>query len=330
MIKKAIPVPEQRQEPLSIKTEKLPPSFKMGRDVALQLSRVEGDLFTEMKKKNENENGKYIISGLSRAISELDFAGFSFAVCQILYNQSVQYGNTDTNSGLTQDEVKEYSKIVGSTQYSGNIVTSLNDLCRLAYGVDEVTANQRKKMTSLINVMDDTYVKMQYPNGDYIRSWLCRREEERYTAEDGKITYHLRISPIFCSNVKNNYGELPQDITKRLSKATKKKTAAHLRLLRLLSIQIKNRPFVRTRDELLNELNLDETYKKDKGRTENQLISLFECMKKMKMIDRYKIEYTTTRAKKVIDKVTFYLSSREKLLGKSGEEPEEELAPGAC
>ena len=100
--------------------------------------------------------------------------------------------------------------------------------------------------------------------------------------------------------------------------------------MRLLSIQIKNRPFVRTRDELLNELNLDETYKKDKGRTENQLISLFECMKKMKMIDRYKIEYTTTRAKKVIDKVTFHLSSREKLLGKCSEEPEEELAPGAC
>ena len=325
MIKKAIPVPEQRQEPLSIKTEKLPPSFKMGRDVALQLSRVEGDLFTEMEKnENEGENGKYITSGISRVVSELDFRGFSFAVCQILYNQSVQYGNTDTNSGLTQEEVKEYSEIVRSTQYSGNIVTSLNDLCRLAYGVDEVTANQRKKMTSLLNVMDDTYVKMQYPNGSYIKSWLCRREGERYTAEDGKITYHLRISPIFCSNVKNNYGELPQDITKRLSRATKKKTAAHLRLLRLLSIQTKNKPFVRTMDELLNELNLDETYKKDKGRTENQLISLFECMKEINMIDRYNIEYTKTRAKKVIDKVTFRLSPRKKLLGKSGEEPEEE------
>lgn len=330
MIKKAIPVPEQRQEPLSIKREKLPRSFKMGRNVALQLSRAEGDLFTDMKKKNENENGKYIIYGLSRAISELDFAGFSFAVCQILYNQSFQYGNTDTNSGRTKEEVKEFSKIAGSTQYSGNIVTSLNDLCRLAYGVDEVTANQRKKMASLLNVMDDTYVKMQYPNGNYIKSWLCRREGERYTAEDGKITYNLRISPIFCSDVMNNFGELPQDITKRLSEATKKKTAAHLRLLRLLAIQTKNRPFVRTIEQLLEELNLDEAHKKDRRRTEEQLVSLFECMKKMKMIDRYKIEYTTTRAKKVIDKVTFYLSSREKLLGKGSEEPEEELAPGAC
>lgn len=324
MIKKAIPVPEQRQEPLSIKREKLPRSFKMGRDAALQLSRVEGDLFTETKKKNENENGKYIITGLSRAISELDFAGFSFAVCQILYNQSFQSGNIDTNSGLSKEIDRDATEELGYAQYSGNIVTSLNDLCRLAYGVDEVTANQRKKMTSLINSIDDTYVQMQYPNGSYIKSWLCRREEERYTAENGAVYYHLRLTHIFCSDVKNNYGELPQDITKRLSKATKKKTAAHYRLLRLLAIQTKNKPFVRTRDELLNELNLDETYKKDKGRTENQLISLFECMKEIKMIDRYKIEYTKTRAKKVIDKVTFHLSPRKKLLGKSGEEPEEE------
>ena len=330
MTKKERPIPEQGQEPRSIKTEKLPPSFKMGRDVALQLSRVEGDLFTDMKKKNENENGKYIIYGLSRAISELDFAGFSFAVCQILYNQSFQYGNTDTNSGQTKEEAKEYSAIVGSTQYSGNIVTSLNDLCRLAYGVDEVTANQRKKMARLINSIDDTYVKMQCPNGSYIKSWLCRREKESYTAENGAVYYYLRLTPIFCSDVMNNFGELPQDITKRLSEATKKKTAAHYRLLRLLAIQTKNRPFVRTIEQLLEELNLDEAHKKDRRRTEEQLVSLFECMKKMKMIDRYKIEYTTTRAKKVIDKVTFYLSSREKLLGKCSEEPEEELAPGAC
>ena len=107
---------------------------------------------------------------------------------------------------------------------------------------------------------------------------------------------------------------------------SKKKTAAHYNLLLLLSLQTKNKPFVRTIKQLLKDLNLDEAHKKDKGRTERQLVSLFECMKNMKMIDRYKIEYTTTRAKKVIDKVTFHLSSREKLLGKSGEEPEEELA----
>lgn len=331
MTKKERPIPEQGQEPRSIKTEKLPPSFKMGRDVALQLSRVEGDLFTEMEKnENEGENGKYITSGISRVVSELDFRGFSFAVCQILYNQSVQYGNTDTNSGLTREEAPRATKKTGSTQYIGDIVTSLNDLCRLAYGVDAPDARQKKSMSTLLKTIDNTPVVTYLPNGDVLETKLCATMS-RYTREEDKaVFYHLHLHSVFCSDVKNNYGELPQDITKRLSKVTKKKTAAHYNLLLLLSLQTKNKPFVRTIKQLLKDLNLDEAHKKDKGRTERQLVSLFECMKNMKMIDRYKIEYTTTRAKKVIDKVTFHLSSREKLLGKSGEEPEEELAPGAC
>lgn len=325
MIKKAIPVPEQRQEPLSIKREKLPSSFKMGRDVALQLSRVEGDLFTEMEKnENEGENGRYIISGISKVVSELDFSSFSFAVCQILYNQSFQYGNTDTNSGLTTEVAPRATKITRSTQYIGDIITSLNDLCRLAYGVDAPDARQKKSMSTLLKTIDKTPVVTYLPNGDKLEAKLCVIMGRYTRKEDKAVYYHLHLHSVFCSNVKNNYGELPQDITKRLSEATKKKTAAHYRLLLLLSLQTKNKPFVRTIEQLLKDLKLDEAHKKDKGRTERQLVSLFECMKKMKMIDKYKIEYTTTRAKKDIRSITFHLSSREKLLGKSGEEPEEE------
>ena len=325
MIKKAIPVPEQRHEPLSIKTEKLPPSFKMGRDVALQLSRVEGDLFTEMEKnENEGENGKYITSGISRVVAELDFMGFSFAVCQILFNQSFQNGNTDTNSGISREKAPRATIKTGSTQHIGDITTSLNDLCRLAYGVDAPDARQKKSMSTLLKTIDNTPVVTYLPNGDVLETKLCATMS-RYTREEDKaVFYHLHLHSVFCSRVKNNYGELPQDITKRLSEATKKKTAAHYHLLLLLSIQTKNRPFVRKMDELLKELNLHEAHKKDRRRTENQLISIFDSMKAMNVIDKYKIEYTTTRAKKVIDKVTFYLSSREKLLGKSGEEPDEE------
>lgn len=302
-------------------TSPIPDSYKVGRDSQLQLAKIERDLFTEMEEK---ESGNYIISGLSRQISELDFTAFSFAVGQILYNQSYQSGNIDTNSGLAKTEAKNISKKVGSTQYSGEIVTSLNDLCKLAYGVDVVDAKQRKKMENLIEIIDSTPVTIQYPNGSYVKSWLCRKLNERYTAENGAIYYNFTLNPIFCSNVKSNFGELPQDITKRLSGATTKKTQAHYLLLRLLSIQTKKRPFVRTMEELLKELKLYETYKKDKGRTEKQLTSIFKSMKDINMIDSYDIEYTTIRAKKAIYKVTFHLSARSKLLGKSSEEPEEE------
>ena len=179
-------------------------------------------------------------------------------------------------------------------------------------------------MSTLLKTIDKIPIVTYLPNGDVLETKLCATMGRYTRKDDGAVFYHLHLPSVFCSNVKNNYGELPQDITKRLSKVTKKKTAAHLRLLRLLSLQTKNRPFVRKMDELLKELNLHEAHKKDRRRTEEQLISIFNSMKAMNVIDNYKIEYTTIRAKKVIDKVTFNLSSRKKLLGKSGEEPEEE------
>ena len=327
MIKKAIPIPEQGQKPRSIKTEKLPPSFKMGRDAALQLSKAEGDIFTDMKKEGR---GVYIITEIRKVVNELDLACFSLAVCQILYNQSFQSGNIETNSGLSDEIDKDATEELGYAQYNGYIITSLNDLCRLAYGVDAPDFRQKKAMWTLIEALDKTPVVIQFPNGDKLEKKLCTTESRYTRKEDGAVYYKLLLHPIFCSNVMNNFGELPQDITKRLSKVTKKKTAAHLRLLRLLSLQTKNRPFVRKMNELLKELNLHEAHKKDRRRTEEQLISIFNSMKAMNVIDNYKIEYTTIRAKKVIDKVTFNLSSREKLLGKGSEEPEGELAPGAC
>lgn len=327
MIKKAIPVPEQRHEPLSIKTENLPPSFKMGRDAALQLSKAEGDIFTDMKKEGR---GVYIITEIRKVVNELDLACFSLAVCQILYNQSFQSGTIETNSGRSNEIDNDATEELGYTQYKAYITTSLNDLCRLAYGVDAPDFRQKKAMWTLIEALDKTPVVIPFPNGDKLEKKLCTIDSKYTRKEDGAVYYHLLLHSIFCSNVMDNFGELPQDITKRLSQVTKKKTAAHLRLLRLLSIQTKNRPFVRKMDELLKELNLHEAHKKDRRRTENQLISIFDSMKAMNVIDKYKIEYTTTRAKKVIDKVTFYLSSREKLLCKSGEEPEEEQTSGAC
>ena len=298
----------------------IPDSYKVGRDAQLQLAKVERDLFTDMEEK---ESGNYIISGLSRQISEQDFTAFSFAIGQILYNQSYQSGNTDTNSGLAKKEAKNISKKVGSTQYSGEIVTSLNDLCRLAYGVEAPDIKQRKKMEAIIDIIDSTPVTIQYPNGNYLKSWLCRKLNERYTAENGAIYYNFTLNPIFCSNVKSNFGELPQDIIKRLSGVTTKKTQAHYLLIRLLSIQTKKKPFIRTLEELLKDLKLYEAYKKDRGRTEKQLLSTFKAMVDINLLECYEIDYVTIRAKKAISKVTFHLATRGKLLGKESEETEE-------
>lgn len=299
----------------------IPDSYKVGRDAQLQLARIERDLFTEMEEK---ESGNYIISGLNKQVTELDFTAFSFAVGQILYNQSYQSGNIDTNSGISKKIAKKASMQVGSTQYNGEIVTSLNDLCRLAYGVEAPDARQKKTMSTLVETIDKTPVVIQFPNGDTLESKLCATMNKYTREEDGAVFYNLYLNPIFCSNVKSNFGELPQDMTKRLSGATKKKTAAHYRLIRLLSLQIKSKPFTRTIAELLKELSLLETYRKDKGRTEKQILSVCDAMVTIGMVERYEVEYTTIRAKQTISKITFHLSTRGKLLGKGSEDPEKE------
>ena len=282
----------------------VPDSYKLGRDSTLQLAKIERNLFTDME---ERDSGNYIVSGLNKKVTELDFTAFSFAVGQILYNQSYQSGNVETNSGISKTISRKMSKTFEEQAYTGDIVTSLNDLCRLAYGVEAPDQRQRKTMSTLIDVIHSTPVTIQTPKGAKIESILCACME-KYTAEDGAISYNLHLHPIFCHGVANNFAELPQDLTKRLSGATKKKTLSHYRLIRLLSNQDKGKPFVRTIAQLLADLALDEAYNKDRGRTEKQLLSVIDSMKDIELLSSYDIEYMTIRNKKAIGKITFHLN----------------------
>lgn len=282
----------------------VPDSYKLGRDSTLQLAKIERNLFTDME---ERDSGNYIVSGLNKKVTELDFTAFSFAVGQILYNQSYQSGNVETNSGISKTISRKMSKTFEEQAYTGDIVTSLNDLCRLAYGVEAPDQRQRKTMSTLIDVIHSTPVTIQTPKGAKIESILCACME-KYTAEDGAISYNLHLHPIFCHGVANNFAELPQDLTKRLSGATKKKTLSHYRLIRLLSNQDKRKPFVRTIAQLLADLALDEAYNKDRGRTEKQILSVIDSMKDIELLSSYDIEYMTIRNKKAIGKITFHLN----------------------
>lgn len=283
-------------------SEYLPPTYILGRDSLLQLSKVERNLFTDME---ERESGNYIISGLTKKVTELDFTAFSFAVGQILYNQSYKSGNTKLNSGIHRTKLKGISRKVGEELYSGDIYTTITELCRYAYGVDKPDTRQMKVMRALIDTIHSTPVEITFPNGTIVKSTLCAKMNE--IESNGAIYYDLHLNPIFCSRVKG-YAELPQDIIKKLTDSTKKKTLGHYKLLRLLAHQNKNLPFTRTKAELLQELSLVETYKKDKSRTEKQLYSIFDSMQTIGIVVKYSIEYSTTRGRKSFDKVTFYLN----------------------
>lgn len=286
-----------------ISSDNLPDFFKISRDATLQLSKIERDLFTDME---ESQSGNYIISGIEKNITALDFTAFTFAVGQILYNQSYKSGNTDINSGIKREYAPKYSKDTGEQAYSGTIATSLNELCRLAYGTEPST-ELKKKMATLIDTIDKKTVSIKYPNGDTSLHRLCVMMDRYTRKEDGAVFYNLQLNPIFGSRIKNQFGELPQDITAKLSEATKKKTAAHYLLLRWLSAQDKRHPHSLTIDKIIQELRMEEFFRKDRGKADKQLLSVCDAMVKIGILSKYEAEYGSGK-RSHIKKITFYLN----------------------
>ena len=290
-----------------------PPFFKVGRYAALQLSRVERDLFTDME---EAESGNYIIKGLSKQVTELDFTAFTFAVGQILYNQSYKSGNADINSGIKRKEARslseKFSRKPEETLYGGSIVTSLNELCRLAYGVQEPTTELKKKMSTLIDTINQELVEIRYPNGDKLESRLCATMNKYTREKDGAILYDLAVNPIFGLDIQRQFGELPQDVIATLEKSCKekkqRKQAAHYLLLRWLSVQDKRYPHKLTINSCIIELRMEEYFKKNKGMAEKQILSICDAMKDIGILAHYEPDYKETGKGKRIDSITFYLN----------------------
>lgn len=286
-----------------------PPFFKVGRYAALQLSKIERDIFTDME---EAASGNYIISGLTKQVTELDFTAFTFAVGQILYNQSYKTGNGDINSGFKRVEAKNLSKKTGERLYNGSIVTSLNDLCRLAYGVEEPSTELRKKMATLIDTIDRKPVEIKFPNGDKLESKLCATLNKYTREKDGAILYDLYLNPIFGIKIQRQFGELPQDVIISLEKSCKdkkqRKQAAHYLLLRWLSVQDKRYCHKLTIDVIIQELRIEEYFKKDKGKAEKQLLTICKTMEDVGILSSHEVEYRETSKGKRIYSITFYLN----------------------
>ena len=283
------------------------PTYKTTREAALQLTKVERDLFTDIE---ERKSGNFIISGIEKFVSELDFTACCFAISQILYNQSYQSGNEDINSGVKRVMATGKSDAKGEPIYTGNIVTSLNDLCRLAYGA-EPTTELKKRMVTLVDTIHKKSVEIKFPNGDRMESVLFAVMNKYYRKKDNAVFYELSLNPIFCYGIKNSFCELPQDAIKRLDTACKKhkqrKQAAHYLLLRWLSAQDKRTPHTLTIDKIIDILRMESDYKKNRGRADKQLLSVCETMVDIGILSKFEPTYYEGK-RPFITKITFYLN----------------------
>lgn len=280
----------------------LPDFFKVGRDGILQLAKIDNrTLFTAQE---EAESGNYIIGGLGRKISAVDFEAFKMGIAQVLYNQSYQSGHETENTGIQKHVVKQ-----SPDKYGGEVVVSLNELCRLSYGVDEPSKQQKEAMTALLKTLHTNVAHVAFPNGDTLDVTLCATMNIFTRKQDNAKLYNLILNPIFCSRVATNYAELPQDATKRLTASTDRKTESHYLLFSLLAIQDRRKPCKRRIGTLLEELRLTDAYKERASRTEKQLLSLFEDMKKTGIITDFITERGRMgRRQNAVISVTFTLN----------------------
>ena len=290
--------------------KRIPPTFRMGRYAHTEIANIKDFIFSVEKP-----------TGFSRA----DFCAFNLALVQTLSNQSHQYGNTISFSGRSATQAKGRSE----TECLGDIKASISDICRYGYGQDTPpTTRKRKAITSILGYLDKTFVPYRYRGEEEPKK---RRAlaimGEPYNDKYGSKTYEIHLAPFYCENVLRNFGELPQDIMKRIRDNTDRVTEAHILLACELGIeQKKGSTLIRYIDDLVNTLHLTDDYKVNKSRIEKQLLSLFDTMQKVKVITDYKVEYITQRGKKRMNKVTFQIATRKQML----EAPEEEKGSNKC
>lgn len=280
----------------------LPPTWKLGRAGQLALASANRDLFAEQE---EQATGATIIHGdkeLTELMQGLDFVAFCYGARQALSNQSYQSGNEDTFSGNSKKEAKRAKELGG---YIGDITITLTDLCRYGYGVEEPSTEQKKNMKKVLETLH-AHKATFTGKGFKVEFPICATLAEITREQDGAKVFHLNLNPIFCKNVNENFGELPQTALLSLSKVTRRKAAAHYWLLTTLAIQDKRKTFVRHFVELVKDMKLNDVLKEGRRAwVEKRVLAVIEDVKKTGAIESYSVDYETSGGTKKISRITF-------------------------
>lgn len=284
IVKEELPTATQR---------KLPIEQKVTRALIAQTHTLQRNLFDVLETTNEDAEGNVMYSKLPNIISEYDFRGYILAAKTILFDQSYLFKNEDTLTGFT----KQYSNITttdglqdekGQPYLNGNICVTLNDLCRVAYGIPEDQSpltSQRNNMRKTIEAVHAHPIGIVYANGDIRETRLIVMMDKYKRKSDGAECYHLILNPIFTTQGKG-YGLMLRGATTRLTLylSLKGKTgrggksAAHYAFLELLSIQdLKKGVWNISTENLLLRLNLMDMYRKNKKRAIEKLAEIFEA-----------------------------------------------------
>lgn len=273
----------------------VPDTWKMSRDVGHKIAGRQLELFTDNLDPDMTPDGTIISTVGIEDTSKMRFREFTQAVAQILYNQSVQSGHETDNTGIEKVLAKDYSDNYAEKtgkyekKYAGIIIASLYEICQKGFGVIDPSTKQKREMQDFIDKLDNIKLEIRYPNGDIRRAKICTVMEEYIRNKDGARLYKLQLHPVFSEQIGSNYALHPQDIMKRLSDVTKRRTAAHLILLDYLAMQDKKNPCKMTGENFLTRTELKDSFKINKKRTMKQVVNICEAMKAVRMVKEFQI-----------------------------------------
>ena len=231
---------QERYTAISGKQEPL--TFTMSRNVLIQSDKFERGLFDDPQPKDKSQ---FTIGGLTKQISERDLYCSIFALAQINSNQSYMSGHSQENTGLSDGVLNNaLSKITGERELNGEVYFSLNEFCRLSYGVKNPSTKERKQAEALLKTLDSTPSIVEYKDKT-VEAYLAKTVTRVTEKKDGSIYYHLYLHPLFVDMISKGYAQLPQNLMERYRKGIEqqggKMTDRHIRLLVLLVQQSRDR-----------------------------------------------------------------------------------------
>lgn len=287
-------------------TKNIPPMTKISRNYSLQAPNLNNDLFTQLEQAEQAVFGEFTIRGETNNISNIDFMAVSFGLAQILYIQSYQNNNQDFNSGVNRKVDKSLTEELGRPAFYGDIWVSLNDIIRYGYG-DEPTTELKKRAEATLKALENNRLIISYPGLAERRAKLCSVIDEVRLYKDGSIYYNLHLHPLFCGDIKNQFGLCPSHVMKKLSTSLKnkglRKTEGHYLILNWLILQDKRTPKLFNIETFVKKAGIEEEYSKYRSRAEKKIISICESMVDIGLLTRFELNYITLSKKERVSSI---------------------------
>ena len=298
-----------------VKSTKESEYYKTTREITKQTLRPvsrDGDLFNSNLLSSEAKKYALKLKGEERLLSEIG-DGLNCghtgrlvveALCEILYEQSVDAGTEQELLGYTQKIASATGLPILHANHSSNgtnddhksmftfIPTRTVDICKKIYGKRKISGKERELVSNTITKLGKSEFPIVRKNRKTIFVPLVTIEARGIDEVTGAESFLLRLSPIFTAEAKNNFIAKRKDYIQILRLC---KTGIAKKLLDKLTLAMsfkdhnnENWPkYIIRKDILLENIAVGREYIRQNGRINKDFNNAIEILKNNAVINDY-------------------------------------------